>query len=139
MTELRNVVRTVYPPILADRGLGGALAALAADCPVPTRLHVGQLDAIPAAVETVAYFAVTEALTNVAKHGRASQADVHVQRAGAWLSIQVTDDGIGGADETLGTGITGIRRRVLALDGTVRVTSPLGGPTTIAAEVPCGS
>ncbi|MFD3619625.1 histidine kinase [Streptomyces sp. NPDC058676] len=139
MTELRTVVRTTYPPILADRGLGGALAALAADSVVPTRLHVGTLDAVPAAAESVAYFVVAEALTNTAKHGRATHAEVHVRRTGAWLSIEVGDDGIGGADETLGTGIAGIRRRVLALDGTVRITSPQGGPTRIAVEVPCGS
>ncbi|WP_308406979.1 histidine kinase [Streptomyces sp. AC555_RSS877] len=139
MTELRTVVRTTYPPILADRGLGGALAALAADSVVPTRLHVGTLDAVPAAAESVAYFVVAEALTNTAKHGRATRAEVHVRRTGARLSIEVGDDGIGGADETLGTGIAGIRRRVLALDGTVRITSPPGGPTRIAVEVPCGS
>ncbi|MGP4024149.1 histidine kinase [Actinomadura sp. 3N407] len=139
MTELRNVVRTVYPPILADRGLAGALAALAADSAVPARLQVGRLDAVPAAVETVAYFVVTEALTNAAKHGRATRAEVHVQRVGACLSIRVSDDGVGGADEALGTGIAGIRRRVAALDGTVQVTSPTGGPTIMAVEVPCAS
>jgi signal transduction histidine kinase len=139
MTELRTVVRTTYPPILADRGLGGALAALAADSLVPARLDVGTLDAVPAAAESVAYFVVAEALTNTAKHARATRADIHVRRTGARLSIRVGDDGIGGADETRGTGIAGIRRRVLALDGTVRVTSPPGGPTTIAVEVPCGS
>ncbi|MFE9174029.1 histidine kinase [Streptomyces kebangsaanensis] len=139
MTELRTVVRTAYPPILADRGLGGALAALAAGCGVPAWAHIGDLGEIPAAVEAVAYFVVAEALTNTAKHGRATRAEVRVQRTGTGLSVQVTDDGIGDADETLGTGISGIRRRVLALDGSVLVTSPPGGPTTIAVEVPCGS
>ncbi|WP_461008299.1 sensor histidine kinase [Streptomyces capparidis] len=139
MTELRAVVRTTYPPILADRGLGGALAALAADSLVPTRLHVGELDEVPPAAESVAYFVVAEALANTARHSRAGHAAVRVERTGARLSIRVTDDGIGGADEALGTGIAGIRRRVLALDGTVRISSPPGGPTTIAAEVPCGS
>ncbi|WP_207400867.1 sensor histidine kinase [Actinomadura roseirufa] len=137
MTELRKVARTVYSPILADRGLDGALAALAADAAVPTRLRVGALGAVPSAVETVAYYAVTEALANTAEHGHATQAVVHVERADARLWIEVTDDGIGGADETRGTGIAGIRRRVAALDGTVRVTSPAGGPTTVAVEVPC--
>jgi signal transduction histidine kinase len=139
MTQLRAVVRTAYPPILADRGLDGALAALAADSGVPARLHVGELGALPAAVEAVAYHVVAEALTNAAKHSHATQAEVHVLRTGARLALQVTDNGAGGADETRGTGIAGIRRRVLALDGTVDVTSPPGGPTTITAEVPCAS
>ncbi|WP_242909375.1 sensor histidine kinase [Actinomadura terrae] len=139
MTELRGVVRGVYPPILADRGLAGALAALAADSAVPTRLRVGRLDAVPAAVETVAYFAVTEALANIAKHARATRAEVRVERAGDRLSILVTDDGAGGAGEARGTGLAGIRRRVAALDGALHVTSPPGGPTALAVEVPCGS
>jgi signal transduction histidine kinase len=139
MAELRSVIRTAYPPILADRGLDGALTALAAGCGVPTRVHVGDLGAVPAAAEAVAYFVVAEALTNTTKHSRAGQAEVHLRRIGTTLSVQVTDDGVGGADETRGTGIAGIRRRVLALDGTVRVSSPQGGPTTIAVEVPCGS
>ncbi|MUN35147.1 sensor histidine kinase [Actinomadura litoris] len=139
MAELRGVVRGVYPPILADRGLAGALAALAADSAVPTRLSVGRLDAVPAAVETVAYFAVTEALANIARHARATRAQVRVERAGDRLSILVADDGAGGADEARGTGLAGIRRRVAALDGTLRLTSPPGGPTALAVEVPCGS
>lgn len=138
MTELRSVIRTAYPPILADRGLDGALAALAAGCGVPTRVHIGDLGKVPAAVEAVAYFVVAEALTNTAKHGRATRAEVRVRRTGTGLSLQVTDDGIGGADETLGTGLAGIRRRVLALDGDVLITSPPGGPTVIEVEVPCG-
>jgi signal transduction histidine kinase len=139
MTELRGVVRTVYPPVLADRGLTGALAALAAGCGVPARVDVGELGEVPAAVETVAYFVVAEALTNTAKHGRATRAEVRLRRTGSGLSVRVTDDGIGGADETRGTGIAGIRRRVLALDGSAAINSPPGGPTTIAVEVPCGS
>ncbi|GAA5038988.1 signal transduction histidine kinase [Thermocatellispora tengchongensis] len=139
MAGLRAVIRTAYPPILADRGLAGALTALAAGCGVPARVHIGELGAVPVAVETVAYFVVAEALTNAARHSRATSAEVRVERVGAMLSVRVTDDGIGGADEARGTGISGIRRRVLALDGTVQVTSPPGGPTTIAVEVPCGS
>ncbi|GGJ79366.1 histidine kinase [Streptomyces camponoticapitis] len=139
MTELRQVIRTAYPPILADRGLGGALTALAAGCGVPARVRFGDVGPVPAAVEAVAYFVVAEALSNAARHGRAPRAEVRVGRTGAGLSVRITDDGIGGADEERGTGIAGIRRRVLALDGSVLVTSPPGGPTTIAVEVPCGS
>ncbi|WP_433465039.1 sensor histidine kinase [Spirillospora sp. CA-128828] len=139
MVELRTVLQTIYPPILADRGLDGALASLAARSRVPVRADVGELGAIPAAVEAVAYYVVAEALTNVAKHGGADRAAVRVGRAGDRLSIEVTDDGVGGADETRGTGIAGIRRRVLALDGTVRLSSPEGGPTTLAVRLPCAS
>lgn len=138
MTELRDVIRTVYPPVLADRGLAGALKTVAARGGIPTELDVGDLGQIPAAVEAVAYFAVTEALTNVAKHGRASRAAVRVRRTGDRLSIAVSDDGIGGADDALGTGLAGIRRRAQALDGTVTVTSPPGGPTAVTVELPCG-
>ncbi len=139
MTELRNVIRTAYPPILADRGLDGALTALAAGCGVPARVDLGDLGEVPAAVEAVAYFVVAEALTNAAKHSRATRAEIRARRTSTGLSLQITDDGIGGANEALGTGITGIRRRVLALDGDVVLTSPPGGPTTIAMEVPCES
>lgn len=139
MSELREVIQTVYPPILADRGLDGALTAVTARCPVPTRLRIGDIGRVPAAVETTVYFAVAEALTNVAKHSQGTAAGVRVDRMTDRLSVVITDNGIGGADDRLGTGIAGIRRRVLALDGTVDVDSPAGGPTTITLELPCGS
>ncbi|MFC4912034.1 sensor histidine kinase [Actinomadura gamaensis] len=139
MTELREVIRTIYPPILADRGLAGALTALGAQSPIDTALDVDDLGAVPAAVEAVAYFTVAEALTNAAKHSGATRITVRVGRSGDRLTAEVTDDGVGGADETLGTGIAGIRHRVLALDGAVRLHSPAGGPTTITVSLPCGS
>jgi signal transduction histidine kinase len=139
MTELREVIRTVYPPILADRGLAGALTAVTTRCVVPVRLDVGDLGRVPAAVEAVVYFAVAEALTNVAKHSGATAAGVRVGRTADRLSVVVTDDGAGGADGRRGTGLAGINRRALALDGTVDVDSPAGGPTTITLELPCGS
>ncbi|SEN01196.1 sensor histidine kinase [Nonomuraea pusilla] len=139
MTELRAVIRTIYPPILADRGLAGALTALGARSAIDTALDIGDLGTIPAAVEAVAYFTIAETLTNAAKHSHATRTTVRVARDGDRLSIEVADDGIGGADETLGTGIAGIRHRVLALDGAVRVHSPAGGPTTITVSVPCAS
>jgi len=138
MTELRDVIRTMYPPILADHGLAGALRMVAGRGGVPATVDLGDLGQVPAAVEAVAYFAVTEALTNVAKHSHASRAAVAVHRTGDLLSIEVRDDGIGGADEQRGTGLTGINRRVQALDGTLTVTSPVGGPTEIRVELPCG-
>ncbi|GIH16850.1 histidine kinase [Rugosimonospora africana] len=138
MTELREVIRTMYPPILADHGLAGALRMVAGRGGIPATVDLGDLGPVPAAVEAVAYFAVTEALTNVAKHSHASGATVAVRRTGDLLSIEVRDDGIGGADERRGTGLTGINRRVQALDGTLTVASPIGGPTEILVELPCG-
>ncbi|MET8122457.1 histidine kinase [Micromonospora sp. NPDC005189] len=137
MTELREVIRSVYPPILADRGLDGALTAVTTRCGVPTRLDIGDLERVPAAVEAVVYFAVAEALTNVTKHSQATVAGVRVSRTADWLSVVITDNGTGGADDRRGTGIAGIRRRVLALDGVVDVDSPAGGPTAITVELPC--
>jgi signal transduction histidine kinase len=139
MIELREVIRTVYPPILADRGLAGALIAVTTRCGVPTRLDIGNLEQVPAAVEAVVYFAVAEALTNVAKHSQATTAGVRVSCTADRLSVVITDNGTGGADDRRGTGIAGIRRRVLALDGTVEIDSPAGGPTTITMELLCGS
>ncbi|WP_081620407.1 sensor histidine kinase [Nocardiopsis potens] len=143
MTELRAVVRTIYPPVLADRGLAGALSALAADGAVPVRLDIGDpggadLAGLPAAVEATAYFVVAESLTNIAKHAGASAAAVEVARDGARLRVRVTDDGRGGADEGGGSGIGGMRRRVAALDGGLAVSSPPGGPTRVEAVLPCG-
>ncbi|WP_439679045.1 sensor histidine kinase [Embleya sp. MST-111070] len=138
LAELRDVIRTIYPPILADRGLSGALTAVVARSGVPARLDVGDLGDIPAAVETVAYFTVVEALTNATKHSGASVATVTLDREADRLRIRVTDDGTGGADETRGTGLAGIRRRAMALDGEVTVDSPVGGPTSIMVGLPCG-
>ncbi|MEV5570539.1 histidine kinase [Spirillospora sp. NPDC052269] len=139
MVELREVIRTIYPPILADRGLDGALTALVTRSAITTTLDIGELGTVPAAVEAVAYFAIAETITNATKHSVATRTAVRVARDGDRLSVEVTDDGIGGVDETRGTGIAGIRRRVLALDGTFRVHSPVGGPTTITVSLPCGS
>ncbi|MEV6926409.1 histidine kinase [Dactylosporangium sp. NPDC051485] len=138
MTELRAVIRTIYPPILADHGLAGALQMMAVRGGVPVDVDMGELGQVPAAVEAVAYFAVTEALTNVAKHSHAARAAVRVRRTGDRLSIAVRDDGVGGAGEHHGTGLTGIRRRAEALDGTLAVASPAGGPTEITVDLPCG-
>ncbi|WP_143229841.1 sensor histidine kinase [Actinophytocola xanthii] len=138
LAGLRDVVRSIYPPVLAERGLDGAVAGLIARCPVPCSLTaVGPLRA-PAAVESAAYFVVAEALTNIAKHSGATRASVVLSREDD-LVIEVHDDGHGGADEESGTGLAGIRRRVAALDGTATITSPPGGPTLLRVELPCGS
>ncbi|WP_067484677.1 sensor histidine kinase [Actinomadura hibisca] len=140
LAQLRGVIRGIYPPILSDRGLGGAVRALAAAQPVPVTLDLpDDRTRAPAAVEAAAYFVVAEALTNVAKHSGASRAEVAVRRDGARLVITVRDDGRGGADPARGTGLAGIRRRVAALDGATGVDSPAGTGTTLRVELPCGS
>jgi signal transduction histidine kinase len=139
LTELRNLVRGVHPPVLTDRGLDAALSGLAALCPVPVDVHVDVPVRPKSSVEAVAYFLVAEALTNVAKHSRASHAKVVVEGHGypGTLTVMVSDDGIGGADIT-GPGLSGLADRVSGVDGRMSVESPVGGPTIIAAELPCG-
>ncbi|GGM31828.1 histidine kinase [Micromonospora sonchi] len=141
LNELRGLSRGIAPPILVDRGLPSALAALAALALVPTELQVeddlgtpgGRLDP---AVESTAYFVVAEALTNVAKHSRATECQVTVQRDGSQLRVGVADDGQGGAHLAKGHGLAGIADRVRAAGGQLTVTSPAGGPTEVRAELP---
>jgi signal transduction histidine kinase len=137
--ELRVTVRGILPPVLADRGLDGAISGLAATMAIPTLVDVSPGVRCPASVEASAYFMVSEALTNIARHSGAAQAWVTVQSADGQLDVLVGDDGHGGADETSGSGLAGIRRRVEAHDGTLEVSSPVGGPTTLRARLPCGS
>jgi signal transduction histidine kinase len=139
LTELRDLVRGVHPPVLTDRGLDAALSGLAARCPVPVQVHVEVPVRPKPAVEAVAYFVVAEALTNVAKHSRASQANVVVEGHGypGTLSVVISDDGIGGADPA-GAGLSGLADRVAGVDGRLSVESPSGGPTIISAVLPCG-
>src|SRR5579872_191244 len=139
LTELRNLVRGVHPPVLTDRGLDAALSGLAALCPVPVDVHVDVPVRPKASIEAVAYFTVAEALTNVAKHARASHAKVVVEGHGfpGTLTVMISDDGIGGADIT-SPGLSGLADRISGVDGRLSVESPSGGPTIIAAELPCG-
>jgi signal transduction histidine kinase len=139
LIELRNLVRGVHPPVLTDRGLDAALSGLAALCPIPVDVHVDVPVRPKSSVEAVAYFMVAEALTNVAKHSRASQVKVVVEGHGypGTLTVMITDDGIGGAD-TASPGLSGLADRVSGVDGRLSVESPAGGPTIIAAELPCG-
>ncbi|MEU3016423.1 sensor histidine kinase [Nocardiopsis sp. NPDC007018] len=139
MTELRDVIRGIYPPILADRGLPGALTALAGRTTLPVRLDVTDPGALPVAVETAAYYAVTESVTNAVRHSGAETISVRLAREADLLWVEVSDDGHGGVDEAAGSGVQGLRRRASALDGHVTVRSPAGGPTTIRVELPCGS
>jgi signal transduction histidine kinase len=139
LKEIRDLVRGINPFILQDRGLDAALSAIIARSPVPVELDVRIAERPPAAVESAAYFVVAEALTNVARHADATRANVAIARAGNRLVVEVRDDGRGGADASAGTGLQGLRDRVGALGGTMYVLSPVGGPTTITVELPCGS
>lgn len=144
LAELRHVVRGIHPPILSDRGLAGAVRALAASSGLEVTVRADDLDSeprAPAAVEAAAYFVVAEALTNAARHTGSSRAEVSLTRTGTGVRVVVRDEGHGGAKSTGndigGTGLPGMHRRVAALDGTFTVTSPAGGPTVIEAELPC--
>jgi signal transduction histidine kinase len=138
LEELRDLARGIHPPVLADRGLEAAISALASRTPLHVRLLV-DLDERPAApVESAAYFIVAEALANVGKHAHAEHVDIAVRRRGESLLVEVVDDGVGAA-RLSGSGLQGLARRVEALDGSLEITSPAGGPTTIRAVMPCGS
>ena len=145
LAELRHVVRGIHPPILTDRGLAGAVRALAASSGLDVTVQADDLDdgpRAPVAVESAAYFVVAEALTNAAKHSGSRRAAVRLTRTRAGLRVVVRDEGKGGATtpdgaDAAGTGLPGMRRRVAALDGTFTVASPAGGPTVIEAELPC--
>jgi signal transduction histidine kinase len=139
LAELRLLVRGIYPPILTDRGLAAALTALAGDAPIPVVIHAEEAAKLPPAVESAAYFVVAEALANATKHSEATECTVAVLRSpDGRLSVEVRDDGRGGADPA-GSGLDGLRRRVEALDGTMMITSPPGGPTVVHTEFPCAS
>src|SRR6516165_11252934 len=137
LTELRNLVRGIYPPVLADRGLGEAVRALALDTPLRTETDIVLPGRLDAPVESACYFAVAEALTNAVKHSGARRAQVRIRHGRGILRLEVTDDGCGGADPARGGGLAGIERRLGTFDGILAVSSPPGGPTMIVMEVPC--
>ncbi|GAB7040366.1 sensor domain-containing protein [Catenuloplanes niger JCM 9533] len=137
LVELRDLVRGIYPPVLAERGLDGAVRALALSLPIPVTVDI----ALPARpdlpLESAAYFAVAEALTNVIRHSRARHGSVLARYEDGVLRMVVTDDGTGGADPSGGTGLQGIERRLAAFDGKIELSSPRGGPTVLTMELPC--
>jgi signal transduction histidine kinase len=139
MAELRDLVRGIAPSILNDRGLDAALTALVSGRNPPVELRVEVPGGPVGPAETAAYFVVSEALTNARKHAHASRISIHVRSTGGRLIAEVVDDGVGGADPLAGSGLAGLRKRVAALDGVLVVSSPAGGPTTVRAEIPCGS
>jgi signal transduction histidine kinase len=137
LAELRDLIRGLHPAVLEDRGLDAALSGVAARMPIPVRLTV-DLPRRPAPViEAVAYFVVSEGLANIVKHAQASQAEIVVSRAGDRLHIIVSDDGVGGADPTRGTGLTGLAKRAASVDGTFEIVSPPNGPTLLTVDLPC--
>ncbi|MEU0411310.1 histidine kinase [Streptomyces griseorubiginosus] len=140
IAELNDLVRGLHPAVLEDRGLDAALSGVAARLPIPVRVAVDLPQRPSPTVEAVAYFVVSEALTNVIKHAQATRADVTVERIGETLLVVVADDGAGGADLAAadgGTGLAGLAKRVASVDGTFSCRSPAGGPTVITVELPC--
>ncbi|WP_168801519.1 sensor histidine kinase [Glycomyces buryatensis] len=136
LTEVRQLVRGIHPPVLADRGLSGALQAMSLDHPLPVTVVDRIPGKLPPPVEAAAYFATNEILTNITKHARASKVCIIVEHVAGVLTIEVTDDGCGGAKVAPGGGLDGVRRRLSAFDGTVEVSSPEGGPTVVTMSIP---
>ena len=136
LAELRELARGIHPAVLIDRGLEPAITALASRAPVPVTVEADE-ERLPPPVEIAAYFVVSEALTNVAKYAQASAARVSVRRADGVVRIEIADDGVGGADASRGSGLSGLADRVAALDGTIEIDSPSGGGTRVHVEIPC--
>jgi signal transduction histidine kinase len=137
--ELRDLARGVHPAILVEAGLGSALQGLAQRSALPVRLHMHVDGRLPAESEATAYYVVSEAFANAVKHASASAVDIRVEAAEGTLTVQVSDDGVGGADVSRGSGLTGIRDRVEAVGGTVAVHSPSGSGTVLTACLPVGN
>jgi len=134
--ELRELARGIHPALLSDRGLEAALDALAARAPVPVEITGVPDDPLPQPVEAAVYFVTAEALTNIAKYARAEGAAVNLAIDDGSVLLQITDDGVGGADTTGGTGLSGLCDRVEALDGTIDIESPPGGGTAVRVQIP---
>jgi signal transduction histidine kinase len=137
LEELRELARGIHPPVLSQRGLEPALRVLAARAPLPVEFVGGLGDRLPKAVETAAYFVVSEALTNVAKYARAEHATVRIQREDGRLLLEISDDGVGGAHPDAGSGLRGLADRVAALDGELDISSPAGEGTRLRVRLPC--
>ncbi|GAA4596368.1 sensor histidine kinase [Planotetraspora phitsanulokensis] len=137
LAELRELIRGVHPQILTDRGLAAAARDTAGRSPVPVDVDLALPRRLPEAVEITAYYVVSEALSNIAKHSQASRAQVHGRLVDDMLIMEIRDDGVGGADPAGGTGLTGLADRVSVVDGRMALSSPAGGPTTMRVEIPC--
>ncbi len=136
--ELRDLARGLHPAVLTDRGLGAALEGLVNRAPIPVSLEVEVANRLPGAVEAAAYFVVAEALTNVAKHARATTAAVSIDSRNGEVVVEVSDDGVGGLDASAGSGLSGLQDRVAALDGALETETSAGGGTRVRAVLPCG-
>jgi signal transduction histidine kinase len=136
LAELRELARGIHPAILSDRGLGAALSALVGRSPLPVECEVEIEERLPPAIEAAAYFVVAEALTNVAKYASATIASVRVRPVGDCIEVEISDDGVGGADPAAGSGLRGLADRVAALDGSLSFLSPPGEGTKIVASLP---
>jgi signal transduction histidine kinase len=139
LEELREISRGIHPAILSERGLGPALRALARRSPVPVELDLRSERRLPEHVEVAAYYAVSEALTNAAKHAHASVVHVELDTHDAVLQLAIRDDGLGGADPKQGSGLVGLSDRIEALGGTLELTSPAGNGTALLIQIPVGS
>lgn len=139
LTQLRDLVRGIYPQVLTDHGLDAAVAEIALRSPIPVDVDIDLPRRLPDAVETVAYFTVTEALTNAAKHSGATRLTVVGRLKRGTLTLAITDNGRGGAVPSAGAGLQGLADRVAILKGRLVVSSPVGGPTRVGVEVPCSA
>jgi signal transduction histidine kinase len=139
LTELRDLVHGIHPPVLAERGLAAAVQNLALTSGIPVELDLRLDRALAAPVESAAYFMIAESLANAARHSNAHQVWLTLADSGSALCITVRDDGHGGADPASGSGLRGIQRRLSAFDGILRISSPAGGPTELVMELPCAS
>ncbi|GGS79733.1 sensor histidine kinase [Nonomuraea spiralis] len=139
LAELRELIRGVHSQVLTDRGLGAAIRDVAGRSPVPVDVDADELGRLPAPVEVTAYYVVSEALANVARHSSATRAAVTARTAAGTLAVEVRDDGAGGADPAKGTGLTGLADRLAVVGGRLSLSSPPGGPTLVRVEIPCAS
>ena len=139
LAELRDFVRGLHPAVLNDRGLDAALSGIIARTPLPVQLRVDIPQRCSPTIEAIAYFVVAESLTNIAKHANATQAEISVRQTGHRLCLTITDNGQGGAVAHVGGGLQGLAQRTEAVDGTLRIDSPVGGPTVIEVDLPCES
>jgi signal transduction histidine kinase len=137
LDDLRGLVRGIYPPVLADRGLADAVRALALDAPLTVDTDITLADELPMPVAAAVYFAIAEALTNAVRHSGADTVQIGIGLCADMLRVTVVDDGCGGADPSAGTGLSGVERRLATFDGILAITSPVGGPTIVVIEVPC--
>ncbi|RLK61366.1 sensor histidine kinase [Actinokineospora cianjurensis] len=139
LAELRELIRGIHPKVLTDRGLAAAIQDVAGHSEVPVKVDLQVTERLPATIESAAFYAVSEALTNVARHSGATRCSVRGEVRDDLLLVEVVDDGVGGADIGRGSGLQGLADRLAVVEGTLVVSSPVGGPTTLRVGIPCGT